>query len=148
MLASVEVVPPKRSSKAARRWVCNAIANLASSPYDSCRGVMSTLYAGETWVASHFGLRNNSQMAYYFPVYNPALSRYSPGHLLLKALIDSAHRFGITAIEFGRGDNPYKLRFGNRTRSFYRGLWQSRGLRAIAHRLSLSIEWRLSAGAR
>ncbi len=64
------------------RWKQKLLEVLAASKEETCQGVMSTLHAGDTWVASHFGLRCCGVLHYWFPVYNPEMSSFGPGHLL------------------------------------------------------------------
>ena len=76
-----------------------------------CEGILSTLHAGDTWVASHFGLRSGSTLHYWFPVYNPALKTFAPGRLLLKQIILSAQHNCLERIDRGGGDSPAKRDF-------------------------------------
>src|SRR6266702_4259372 len=72
---------------------------LSKTDHPLCRGVLSTLYAGDTWVASHFGLRCNRTLHYWFPVYNPELSAYGPGRLLLRQILNCGSEDGISRID-------------------------------------------------
>jgi CelD/BcsL family acetyltransferase involved in cellulose biosynthesis len=113
-----------------------------------CSGVMSTLYAGNTWVASHFGLRCGSTLHYWFPVYNPILKAFAPGRILLKQIIQSSQVNGLTCIDRGAGDSVAKRDLSTSQHLFYSGLWQRRGFIASSHRIGLAIGWRLDRQAR
>ncbi|MHB1208044.1 MAG: GNAT family N-acetyltransferase, partial [Rhodospirillaceae bacterium] len=89
------------------------LALLAARKDPQCRGQLSVLFAGDTWIASHFGLRNHHLLHYWFPVYHPDLKAYSPGRLLLKAIIDAADGAGIDMIDRGSGDQPAKREFAH-----------------------------------
>ncbi len=120
---------------------------LAALQSATCSAVLSTLHAGRVWIASHFGLRCGNLLCYYMPVYNTEFGRYSPGHLLLKALAAAGPSAGIEYVDFGAGQNRYKVRFGNHSRLCYRGAWWMPGVRSFLHRAACSIQWRLSARA-
>lgn len=108
-----------------------------------CSGIMSTLHAGDTWVASHFGLLCGSTLHYWFPVYNPALKSFAPGRILLKQIIQNAQTNGLTRIDRGAGDSVAKRDLATSQHLFYSGLWQRSGLFALSHRASLAIGWRI-----
>ena len=108
-----------------------------------CSGIVSTLHAGDTWVASHFGLLCGSTLHYWFPVYNPALKAFAPGRVLLKQIIYSAQANGLVRIDRGAGDSVAKRDFATSQHFFYSGLWQQPGLVALSHRVGLAIGWRM-----
>jgi len=108
-----------------------------------CSGIVSTLHAGDTWVASHFGLLCGSSLHYWFPVYNPALKAFAPGRILLKQIIHSAQINGLERIDRGAGDSVAKRDFSTSQHNFYSGLWQRPGLVALSHRAGLAIGWRM-----
>jgi len=118
---------------------------LAQGDDPLCRGIMSTLYAGDTWVASHFGLMHGGTLHFWFPVYNPELQQFSPGRVLLTAIIRQADGLGLKRIDRGVGDSPAKRDFANAEHSFTRGLWQRRNLPAMLIRAGLSLKWRWKA---
>lgn len=108
-----------------------------------CSGIVSTLHAGDTWVASHFGLRCGSTLHYWFPVYNPALKAFAPGRILLKHIIQNSRANGLERIDRGAGDSVAKRDFSTSRHFFYSGLWQRPGLIALSHRVALAVGWRL-----
>ncbi len=110
-----------------------------------CHAVLSTLHAGEEWVASHFGLRSGGTLHYWFPVYNPHMRAFAPGRLLVKAILQSAAETGLTMIDRGSGDSPAKLDFATSKHYFQRGLWSRPGLSSALYRAGLSAQWRLQA---
>jgi CelD/BcsL family acetyltransferase involved in cellulose biosynthesis len=107
-----------------------------------CSGIVSTLHAGDTWVASHFGLRCGSTLHYWFPVYNPALKAYAPGRILLKHIIQDSQANGLQRIDRGVGDTVAKRDFSTSQHFFYSGLWQRPGIIALSHRVGLALGWR------
>ncbi len=125
-------------------WQHRLLHQLAQSADPLCQGVMSELYAGDTWVASHFGLRHQGTLHYWFPVYNHELQPFSPGRLLLRQIILASERLGLTAIDRGAGDTPAKRDFANAEHLYYRGLWTRRDLRALCAQAVRSAQWRWS----
>lgn len=73
-------------------------------------GIMSTLHAGENLIAAHFGIRSDSVLHWWFPVYAPEHSKLAPGWMLLRELVIAAPALGIDRIDLGRGDDEYKRR--------------------------------------
>jgi len=110
-----------------------------------CSGIISTLYAGRTWVASHFGLRSGSTLHYWFPVYNPALKAFAPGRILLKQLILNSRTHGLVRIDRGAGDSVAKRDFSTSHHFFCGGLWQRPGAVSAAHRAAIAIDWRMTS---
>ncbi|MEV0162879.1 GNAT family N-acetyltransferase [Nonomuraea fuscirosea] len=73
-------------------------------------GVLSTLRAGPHLLAAHFGLRSGGVLHWWFPVYDPAYAKLSPGWILLRELVAAAPSLGIARIDLGRGEDEYKRR--------------------------------------
>jgi len=132
----------------AAHWRKDLLQRLAGSSDPSCSGVLSTLYAGDTWLASHFGIRGEGVLQYWFPVYNYALKTYAPGRLLLKEVILSAPPQGIRVLDRGGGDSPVKRKFTNSQHVFYRGVWRRPGLRSLSLQVLSSLAWRLKTPRR
>lgn len=124
------------------------LRTLSKVDHPLCSGILSTLYAGDTWVASHFGLRCDRTLHYWFPVYNPELGSYGPGRLLLKQILDAGSAHGISRIDRGAGDTVAKRDFSTSQHHFLRGLWSRGGIRATGYRAGLAALWRLGSMAR
>jgi CelD/BcsL family acetyltransferase involved in cellulose biosynthesis len=129
----------------AEPWTRALLHGLLQSRDPACTGLLSVLRAGDTWIAAHFGLRSGSLLHHWFPVYNPELSRFSPGRLLLVLMIQASHPQGITAYDFGAGDQDYKRDFATARYSLLRGEWRRPGLRSLIFRGSQSLAWRIEA---
>jgi CelD/BcsL family acetyltransferase involved in cellulose biosynthesis len=133
-----------RPDALAAPWKRSLLRALAACRSENCSGILSTLYAGDTWVASHFGIRSRTVLQYWFPVYNPALSRFAPGRLLLMCVIHAAAGAGIQIIDRGAGDTPAKREMGNAPRLYYRGEWLLASPESLACRIAHSLRWRLA----
>lgn len=73
-------------------------------------GLLSAVYAGPHLLAAHFGLRAGPVLHWWFPVYDPAFGRFSPGWILLRAVTEAAPQLGLERIDLGRGVDDYKRR--------------------------------------
>jgi CelD/BcsL family acetyltransferase involved in cellulose biosynthesis len=135
----------KRNPTLGSAWAQGILRDLARSKDAGCHAIVSSLTAGEEWVAFHIGLRAGKVLHYWFPVYNHALKAFSPGRLLLMKVIESADALGIGEIDRGEGDSPAKLDFANAEHLFYRGCWYRPGPRSFAFRALQAIRWRMAA---
>lgn len=94
-------------------WIREVIDDLMASTAPGCRAVVSTVYAGDRPVAAHLGLRSESVLAYWFPSYDPDLSKYSAGILLCLRMAESGAADGIQHIDLGKSKALYKDRLRN-----------------------------------
>lgn len=97
----------------ADRTAIRIAAELAACDNDDCRGVVSVLAAGGRPVAAHFGLMGPRGLAWWFPSYDDAASRFSPGTLMLFALAQEAASRGVARIDLGAGQDRYKFSLAN-----------------------------------
>ena len=125
-------------------WTRALLHLLAQTKEPLCSGVLSTLHAGETWIATHFGLRCLKTLHLWFPVYNREASKYSPGRMLLKAIIDSGPAAGIALFDDGESNETQdeKVRLGNSRHHFYRGTWTRPGALSLLAKADASVRWR------
>jgi CelD/BcsL family acetyltransferase involved in cellulose biosynthesis len=128
-------------------WAQRLIRTLYASTDPDCRAQLSALYAGDTWVAMHVGLRAGSVLHYWFPVYNHALAAYGPGRLLLQMTIAASREAGIDCIDRGEGDNATKREYATSEHLYYRGLWVRPGPAGLIGGLAQRMHWRIGARA-
>jgi CelD/BcsL family acetyltransferase involved in cellulose biosynthesis len=128
----------------AEPWKTALLAELSGYRFDSCRAVLSTLAAGDNWLAMHIGLVGNGVMQYWLPVYNPAFSKYAPGRLLIHQIIASAATAQIHTIDRGEGDTASKRELANDEHQFLRGVWQNPSTAALLVNGLNSLKWRLA----
>lgn len=93
-----------RTDRFARPWIVGLVEEL----HRTQMGVLSVLHAGEHPVSAHFGLRSGTAMAGWFPAYDTAFAKYSPGMIGHLRLAASAAADGITEIAMGRGGKEFK----------------------------------------
>lgn len=79
------------------------------------RVVFTILAVDQQPVAYHFGLRSADDLLWYKPSFDNRLARFSPGEVLLKALLEFAANNDFAAFDFTRGDESFKRRFSTVT---------------------------------
>jgi CelD/BcsL family acetyltransferase involved in cellulose biosynthesis len=94
-------------------WIRSVADSIYQTSNKTFSGILSTLYAGETLVAGHFGMCAGHIWHYWFPAYAQEFSKYSPGMILLLKMIECAPEAGLTLIDLGKGQSFYKNRFKN-----------------------------------
>lgn len=63
--------------------------------------------------AQHLGLRSTGHLLWYKPAFDVTLGRCSPGEVMLKSLVEFAQEQSFAAVDFTRGDEPFKARFAS-----------------------------------
>ena len=102
-------------------WIVQVVEELLGTRSDECAGALSVLYAGDTPVAAHFGIRSRSVLSYWFPAYDQAHGRYSAGVGLLLRLAEAAAATGVQQVDLGRGQTRYKDELKSRELSIAEG---------------------------
>lgn len=92
-------------------WTVRLLRNIWAQPTDEFRGVLSALYFGDTIAAVHFGMRCRGVLHSWFPAYDRTYSRYSPGLMMTTLMAREFAALGVTRIDLGKGDEPYKQHF-------------------------------------
>jgi CelD/BcsL family acetyltransferase involved in cellulose biosynthesis len=96
------------SDRFARPWVVDFIDYLFNTRRDCFSSLLSLLYAGDTLVAAHFGLRSGHVLVDWFPAYNPRFSKHSPGMIQHLRLAEESAATGINLFDLGKGTERYK----------------------------------------
>jgi CelD/BcsL family acetyltransferase involved in cellulose biosynthesis len=97
-----------RRDRFAVTWIKRLVWDLFETRSDGCAGALSVLYCGERLVAMHFGLRSERSLSCWFPTYDTAFARYSPGLVLHLLMARATSEAGLRHLELGKGDEPYK----------------------------------------
>lgn len=93
-------------------WTRELLENLLAIDDKNFGGRLSVLYAGDVLTAIHFGIYSRDVLHYWFPVYDPAYGKYSPGLILLLELAQATADRGQVRIDLGKGDEEYKHSLG------------------------------------
>jgi CelD/BcsL family acetyltransferase involved in cellulose biosynthesis len=134
-----------RWDRLSERWVVALLENLFHDPSDGCVGVLSELHAGDRVAALHFGLRTGSTLSYWFPAYDPAASRYSPGLVLLLMLAEAASASGVHRVDLGVGEEEYKRRVMTGELQVAEGSFERRSAFVLARRVRTRASRRSSS---
>lgn len=89
-------------------WVVELMNCVQATQGKMFAGVVSALYAGNRLIAVHFGIRSRKALHIWFPAFDRAFEKYSPGLILLIHLARAAAEEGIERIDFGKGSERYK----------------------------------------
>lgn len=120
----------------AQTWVRAVLESTFLRRSPEFAGMLSVLYAGDRVVAMHYGLRSTRVWHWWFPVYDPAYSAYSPGLVLLLRMAEHAASLGLTTIDLGHTRRvSYKQRFMTGTIPLWGGTVERPSVWTIARRI-------------
>ena len=125
-----------------RPWIVDLVDDLFSTRTSHFGGLLSVLYAGETPVAAHFGLRSGHVLAHCYPAYDPRLGRHSPGLIHHLRMIEETAALGVHLIDMGRGPERYKQTLKNHDLYVAEGMVTRGPLHAAVHRARTgAVRW-------
>jgi CelD/BcsL family acetyltransferase involved in cellulose biosynthesis len=110
----------------AHPWIVDLLKQIRQTQTAALAGVLSVLYADDEPAAIHFGMQSGSLLHSWFPAYDVALGKYSPGAALLLAMLQHAGERGIVRIDLGKGDDEYKLTLANAAQPVAEGVVETR----------------------
>lgn len=87
---------------------------------------VAALKAGDKLVAAELGLTSGGRHHLWFPIYDPAYARYSPGGLMTLDTLEAAAGLGITRVDFGIDADAYKHDFADPAEIVFEGLVERR----------------------
>jgi|GEM_PF-455564 len=90
-----------------RRFFQAALAGLAQEGLVR----LYSLRAGTRVAAFCLSFLSQGVHYYYIPGFDPSFSKDSPGHLLLRRIIQEAHQEGMAVFDFMKGEEEYKYRW-------------------------------------
>lgn len=113
------------SSARGRAFYAEVVGSYAS------RGLLdlTVLEVGGRLAAGSLGFVDRDTFYYYLPAWEPELSAYAPGSLLLAHLVQRAFEQGLRRFDFMLGDEPYKAVWATEERRTVRFLVANRGPR-------------------
>ncbi|MET8830308.1 GNAT family N-acetyltransferase [Streptomyces sp. NPDC004610] len=123
-----------RSDRFTQEWIIRLVQQLFHTRSAPFGGLLSVLYAGDRPVAAHFGPRTGQVLACWFPAYDPAFARYSPGLVLHLRMAEGAAAEGIAQLDLGRGQKQYKDSLKTRDIQVSEGWVTRRHPVAVGHR--------------
>ncbi|MEU6357491.1 GNAT family N-acetyltransferase [Streptomyces sp. NPDC047072] len=124
-----------RSDRFAHPWIARLVEQLFHTRSEPFAGILSVLYADGKPVAAHFGLRTERILACWFPAYDPAYAKYSPGLILHLRMAEAAAADGVAHLDLGRGHKEYKDSLKTRELTVSEGWVTRRHPVAVGHRV-------------
>lgn len=76
----------------------------------------STLRAGDRLIAAWIGAVHEGAWSGWIFTYDPALKNFSPGHQLLRFMLEESHRLGHREFNFSFGEEDYKYLYATHAR--------------------------------
>jgi CelD/BcsL family acetyltransferase involved in cellulose biosynthesis len=126
-------------------WVVRSFEVLLDQSTDDFAGLLFGLYFGDRLAAVEFHLRSGRVMHGIISGYDRNLSPCAPGILLSMRVAQTASSLGITRIDFGKGDEPYKEDLATACDAVAEGAVTSRPLHASVYRTWYRAKSRLRA---
>ncbi len=108
-------------------WTVTLLERLATSGTEDFGLRMAMLRAGGKMVAAELGLLSGARHHLWFPIYEPAFARYSPGALMTLDTLEAAAGLGVERVDFGVDADSYKHDFADPAEVVFEGLIERRG---------------------
>jgi CelD/BcsL family acetyltransferase involved in cellulose biosynthesis len=118
-------------------WTRELMADLFVRRTGAFRGLMINLYAGDTLVAGHFGVRLGEVYHPWIASTNPDHADWSPGQIFFLRAIAAMPELGLTRYDLGPGHDHYKRSYGLNTVTIGEGAATAA---TVGGRMALSIE--------
>lgn len=112
-------------------WTAELLHALLKTDGDDLGGAMAGLWAGDRLAAVEYALQAGDQYHFWFPGYEPALSRCSPGILLTLDTMRLEAGRGYRSFDFGFEGEHYKKYFCNGFRVVREAIVVKPGLGAV-----------------
>jgi CelD/BcsL family acetyltransferase involved in cellulose biosynthesis len=126
----------------AASWARALVRQILDTQGPGFGGQLSALYAGDTLVAAHLGMRAEQAWHWWFPVYERAYARHSPGALLLLRVAEAAAHAGAAVLDLGKGADAYKSSFADCCLPLAEGVTSRLSVAAVALALRRhSVRW-------
>ncbi len=120
----------------AYRWTRDLMHRLLEIDTPTFAGTLSALWQGSTLLAAHMGMRSDRVWHYWFPVYEHAFAKYSPGLHLLLEMARACDDLPLYEIDLGKGQSDYKTRLASGHVPICEGRVRVPGLGAQMERLA------------
>lgn len=118
-------------------WTRELMADLFARRSGDFRGLMINLYAGDTLIGGHFGVRLGDVYHPWIASTSPEHAAWSPGQIFFLRAIAAMPELGLTRYDLGPGHDHYKRSYGLNTVTIGEGAATAA---TIGGRMALSIE--------
>lgn len=107
-------------------WTVELLRRLAEVDAPDFGLRLAALRAGDKLVAAELGLTSGARHHLWFPIYDPAYAKYSPGGLMTLDTLEAAAARGITRVDFGVDADAYKHDFADPAEVVFEGVIERR----------------------
>lgn len=107
-------------------WTVELIRRLARVDASDFGLRLAMLKTGDKLVAAELGLTSGARHHLWFPIYDPAYAKYSPGGLMTLDTMEVAAARGVTRVDFGVDADAYKHDFADPAEVVHEGLIERR----------------------
>lgn len=118
-------------------WTRELMADLFSVRDSDFRGLMINLYAGDTLVGGHFGIRQGATYHPWLASMNPEHAAWSPGQIFFLRAIAAMPALGLDRYDLGPGHDHYKRSYALKSITIGEGAATASG---IGGRVASSME--------
>lgn len=126
-------------------WTRELMADLFSARDGDFRGLMINLYAGDTLVGGHFGIRQGATYHPWLASMSPEHAAWSPGQIFFLRAIAAMPELGLTRYDLGPGHDHYKRSYALKSITIGEGAATAS---SIGGRVASSMEsvWSMAGG--
>ncbi|HCY55583.1 MAG TPA: hypothetical protein DF715_08680 [Oceanicaulis sp.] len=121
-------------------WTRKLIDTLLGGGLDNTSGLVSSLEINGQLAAAHVGMRSDTVLHYWFPVYDPAFSKLGPGLNLLLEIARGLSADGLNEIHLGPGEYDFKRELASWQFPLASGYATAPSLAGAARRIADRIE--------
>lgn len=107
-------------------WTVSLLERLVDASAEDFGLRTATLRAGGRVVAAELGLLSGARYHLWFPVYDPAFARYSPGALMTLDTLEALAGLGVSRVDFGVDADSYKRDFADPVETVFEGMIERR----------------------
>jgi CelD/BcsL family acetyltransferase involved in cellulose biosynthesis len=125
-------------------WTVRLLEALAQGGHADFGLRIATLRAGGRVIAAEAGLLSGNVHHLWFPVYDPAFARYSPGALMTLETLKACAAASIATVDFCSAGEDYKFAFAAPGQTVYEGSAYASGGAAISQSRMFELDPRLS----
>jgi CelD/BcsL family acetyltransferase involved in cellulose biosynthesis len=102
-------------------WTLDLVRRMFRRTGPGFGGALFTLHVGGQLAAAHFAFRGPDQLHAWFIAHDDNLARYSPGVALIIEILKWGAANGFRELDFGAGEQRFKLQLANRQRKVAHG---------------------------
>ena len=97
----------------AEEWIRRTVETVFRTQTTNFGGMLSILCAGSEMVGALMSIRSLDICHAWFLGFEDRFTSYSPGQILYLKFAEYGHGFGFRYLDFGKGDQVYKMRLMN-----------------------------------